>query len=156
MAPSAKNPNMGQVIEYLPGETLLHAPLHSPNFVPCCCFHCFLTHQSHLDRLYLGSYLSQPDADTLFPYGAQAPKSPSKRSRALVSDTASSAAAPKLEPYYFTVDDSLLYNAFHHDFGPLHVGHLYRFALHFHEILAATESQQRPVVFWSRADPRSA
>ncbi|KIH86672.1 cell division cycle 14 [Sporothrix brasiliensis 5110] len=115
---------MGQVIEYLP------------------------------DRLYLGSYLSPPDANTLFPYSASASKSPSKRSRALASDAASSAAS-KPEPYYFTVDNSLLYNAFHHDFGPLHVGHLYRFALHFHEILAATESQQRPVIFWSRADPRS-
>ncbi|CAK7219589.1 cell division control protein 14 [Sporothrix curviconia] len=123
MAPSAKNLNMGQVIEYLPG------------------------------RLYLGSYLSPPDADTLFPYGSNAPKSPTKRSRAAAA--AAEATAPSPEPYYFTVDDSLLYNAFHHDFGPLHVGHLYRFALHFHEILAATETQQRPVVFWSRADPRS-
>ncbi|CAK7202798.1 cell division control protein 14 [Sporothrix eucalyptigena] len=114
---------MGQVIEYLPG------------------------------RLYLGSYLSPPDADTLFPYGSNAPKSPSKRSRAAAAAVEATSPAP--EPYYFTVDDSLLYNAFHHDFGPLHVGHLYRFALHFHEILAATETQQRPVVFWSRADPRS-
>lgn len=59
------------------------------------------------------------------------------------------------QPFYFSVDDSLLYNAFHHDFGPLHIGHLYRFALEFHEILGAKENKDRPVVFWSRADPRS-
>ncbi|EFX04003.1 protein-tyrosine phosphatase [Grosmannia clavigera kw1407] len=111
MAPSTKAPNLGQIIEYLP------------------------------DRLYLASYLSPPDADTLFPFGNTAKTSRRHRSGR--------------EPFYFTVDDSLLYNAFHHDFGPLHVGHLYRFALHFHEILAATENQQRPVVFWSKADPRS-
>jgi hypothetical protein len=59
------------------------------------------------------------------------------------------------QPFYFTVDDTLLYNAFHHDFGPLHIGHLYRFALQFHEILGAEENKDRPIVFWSRADPRS-
>ncbi len=59
------------------------------------------------------------------------------------------------QPYYFTVDEALLYNAFHHDFGPLHIGHLYRFALYFHDILGAKENKDRPVVFWSKADPRS-
>ncbi|CAK7564262.1 MAG: cell division control protein 14 [Sporothrix epigloea] len=123
MAPSAKTPNMGQVIEYLAG------------------------------RLYLGSYLNPPDADTLFPYSSAGPNSPSKRSRAATTTAAAKSSSP--EPYYFTVDNSLIYRPFHEDFGPLHVGHLYRFALHFHEILAATETQQRPVVFWSAADPRS-
>lgn len=123
MASSSRAPNLGQIIEYLP------------------------------DRLYLASYLSEPNSETHFPFGnnsSNSTKSPSKRHRA----TASESRAAR-EPFYFSVDDSLLYNAFHHDFGPLHVGHLYRFALHFHEVLAATESQQRPVVFWSRADPRS-
>jgi cell division cycle 14 len=32
---------------------------------------------------------------------------------------------------------------------------LYRFALQFHEVLAAKENKDRPVVFWSMADPRS-
>ncbi|OAA68480.1 protein-tyrosine phosphatase [Niveomyces insectorum RCEF 264] len=131
MAPSTKAPNLGQIIEYLP------------------------------DRLYLASYLNPPDAETLFPFGDQPPKSPSKKSQRTAagsSDSTSSSSSTKYagrEPYYFTVDKSLLYNAFHHDFGPLHVGHLYRFALQFHEVLAATELQQRPVVFWSQADPRS-
>lgn len=53
------------------------------------------------------------------------------------------------------MDDTLLYNAFHHDFGPLHIGHLYRFAIRFHDILGAKENKDRPVVFWSAADPRS-
>jgi cell division cycle 14 len=58
-------------------------------------------------------------------------------------------------PCYFSVDDTLLYNAFHHDFGPLHIGHLYRFAVQFHDILGAPENKARPVVFYSKADPRS-
>ena len=67
-------------------------------------------------------------------------------------------APPKSErfpPYYFTVDDTLLYNAFHHDFGPLHIGHLYRFAVLLHEVLGDPENEHRPVVFWTNADSRS-
>ncbi|KAI0175627.1 phosphatases II [Hypoxylon sp. FL1284] len=127
MAPSSRNSNSGQVIEYIP------------------------------DRLYLASYLQPPNADTLFPYHEQPTRgSPSKRSqRAVDGPAAVSAKSDRQTPYYFTVDDSLLYNAFHHDFGPLHIGHLYRFALHFHDVLGAKENQSRPIVFWSRADPRS-
>ncbi|KAK4240833.1 protein-tyrosine phosphatase-like protein [Achaetomium macrosporum] len=101
------------------------------------------------DRLYLASYVEAPDANTLFPY-PDPPRSPSKRSQR----NAESQTSQK-QPFYFTVDDTLLYNAFHHDFGPLHIGHLYRFALQFHEILGAKENKDRPIVFWSRADPRS-
>lgn len=61
----------------------------------------------------------------------------------------------RTQPYYFSVDDTLLYNAFHHDFGPLHIGHLYRFAVQFHDILGAPENKNKPVVFWSKADARS-
>ncbi len=105
------------------------------------------------DRLYLAAYLETPDANTIFPYPDPAPRSPSKRSQRSLE---SPAPAPRQkQPYYFTVDDTLLYNAFHHDFGPLHIGHLYRFALQFHEILGARENKDRPIVFWSRADPRS-
>ncbi|SPO00904.1 related to CDC14 - dual specificity phosphatase [Cephalotrichum gorgonifer] len=98
------------------------------------------------NRLYLAAYTQAPTADTLFPY-ADAPattRTPSKRP-----------APPRKQPFYFSVDDSLLYNAFHHDFGPLHIGHLYRFALYFHDVLAAQENKDRPIVFWSAADPRS-
>ncbi|PNY27826.1 Tyrosine-protein phosphatase cdcA, partial [Tolypocladium capitatum] len=93
-----------------------------------------------------------PTADTPFP-PPEAPVAPRKRSQ-----RAADGAAPggsRLPPCYFTVDDSLLYNAFHHDFGPLHIGHLYRFAILFHDILGAKENKDRPVVFWSAADPRS-
>ncbi|KAI5292590.1 cell division control protein 14, partial [Ascosphaera atra] len=58
-------------------------------------------------------------------------------------------------PVYFTVDDTLLYNAFHADFGPLHIGHLYRFAVQFHEILGDPANNDRIVVFWSKPDSRS-
>ncbi|KAF4977094.1 hypothetical protein FZEAL_6327 [Fusarium zealandicum] len=105
------------------------------------------------ERLYLASYTQPPTAETPFPYPAE-PASPKKRSqRSAAAPTP--LAKPKKTPYYFTVDDILLYNAFHHDFGPLHIGHLYRFAIHFHDILGARQNKDRPVVFWSAADPRS-
>lgn len=100
------------------------------------------------DRLYLAAYTHQPTADTPFPY-PQVPASPRKRA------AQAQAAASRKSPCYFTVDDTLLYNAFHHDFGPLHIGHLYRFAIQFHDILGAKENKDRPIVFWSHADPRS-
>ncbi|KAH8180140.1 dual specificity phosphatase, catalytic domain-containing protein [Sarocladium implicatum] len=102
------------------------------------------------DRLYLAAYIHPPTADTLFPY-PQASSS-KRRARATV-DTSS--ADNKTPPCYFTVDDTLLYNAFHHDFGPLHIGHLYRFAIQFHDILGHKDNQNRPIVFYSAADPRS-
>lgn len=101
-----------------------------------------------IDRLYLASYDSPPNSRTPFPYALEQPKSPSKRS-------AASSPGRKRSPVYFTVDDTLLYNAFHADFGPLHIGHLYRFAVHFHEILGDPENSDRPVVFYSRPDARS-
>lgn len=107
-----------------------------------------------LDRLYLASYTHTPTADTYFPYPAEVPlRSPNKRSVRSV-DTSATSRLSRPAPCYFTVDDQLFYNAFHHDFGPFHIGHLYRFALQFHDVLGAKENQDRPIVFWSRADPR--
>lgn len=100
-----------------------------------------------LDRLYLAAYTAPPSADTDFPYPEPA-LSPRKRA-------AQPSQPPRKVPCYFSVDDTLLYNAFHHDFGPLHIGHLYRFAIQFHDILGAKENKDRPIVFWSHADPRS-
>ncbi|KAL9129009.1 MAG: hypothetical protein Q9217_002443 [Psora testacea] len=63
---------------------------------------------------------------------------------------------PKVHPpIYFTVDDELLYNRFHADFGPLHIGHLYRFAVYLHEILGDQNNAERGIVFWSKPDSRS-
>ncbi|KAG6220988.1 hypothetical protein E4U26_006244 [Claviceps purpurea] len=106
------------------------------------------------DRLYLGAYVQPPTTDTLFP-GSEPPASPRKRGHRAADSVSSSVSKGRLPPCYFTVDDSLLYNAFHHDFGPFHIGHLYRFAIRFHDILGAKENKDRPVVFWSAADPRS-
>lgn len=53
------------------------------------------------------------------------------------------------------MDDTLFYNAFHADFGPYHIGHLYRFAVHFHEILGDPANSDRAVVFYSKTDSRS-
>lgn len=50
---------------------------------------------------------------------------------------------------YFTVEDSLPYNAFHLDFGPLHIGSLYRFAVILHNILNEDANQGKAVVFYS-------
>ncbi|KAK7744999.1 cell division control protein 14 [Cytospora paraplurivora] len=121
----SKSSNLGQIIEYIP------------------------------DRLYLASYIHPPNEDTLFPYPDPPPRSPTKRSQRAGHGPQAVQQPSHRQPYYFTVDDTLLYNNFHHDFGPFHIGHLYRFALQFHEILGAKENKDRPVVFWSRADPRS-
>lgn len=55
---------------------------------------------------------------------------------------------------HFTIDDSLPYNPFHHDFGPLHIGHLYRFAVTLHEILGEEQNEGKAVVLYSRTNPR--
>lgn len=55
---------------------------------------------------------------------------------------------------HFSVDDELLYNAFYHDFGPFHIGHLYRFAVILHEVLGSEENAGKAVCLYSRANPR--
>ncbi|KAG7876754.1 hypothetical protein KL938_004367 [Ogataea parapolymorpha] len=50
---------------------------------------------------------------------------------------------------FFTVEDALPYNAFHLDFGPLHLGHLYRFAVTLHNILNDSANKSKAVVFYS-------
>jgi cell division cycle 14 len=109
------------------------------------------------DRLYLASYTSPPTEDTLFPYPPEpsAKRSPNKRSTRAIDGPTIVSDKRRIPPYYFCVDDTLLYNAFHHDFGPLHIGHLYRFAVYLHDILGAPENKDKPVVFWSKADARS-
>ncbi|KAF2470100.1 phosphatases II [Lindgomyces ingoldianus] len=105
------------------------------------------------DRLYLASYTHPPDAHTPFPYPRQS-RSPSKRSSK--AHPGPIATGPKVHPpVYFTIDKTLLYNAFHADFGPLHIGHLYRFAVQLHEVLGDPANEERGVVFWSNADSRS-
>ncbi|RHZ65733.1 hypothetical protein CDV55_106141 [Aspergillus turcosus] len=103
------------------------------------------------DRLYLASYNSPPDPKAPFPFPQEQSKSPSKRSARGQPQTPSK----KRYPVYFTADDTLFYNSFHADFGPLHIGHLYRFAVHFHEILGEPANKDRAVVFYSKSDPRS-
>lgn len=111
---------------------------------------------TYADRLYLASYAHAPTSETPFPYPESNSRgSPTKRSqRAVDGPLASSSKAGRQAPYYFSIDDILLYNAFHHDFGPLHIGHLYRFALQFHDVLGAKSNETRPIVFWSYSDPK--
>ncbi|TID18317.1 phosphatases II [Venturia nashicola] len=107
------------------------------------------------DRLYLGSYTHPPNAHTPFPYPQkQQARTPSKRSSR--AQTGPTSTGPKVSPpVYFSIDKQLVYNAFHADFGPLHIGHLYRFAVTLHEVLADPANTDRGVVFWSGADSRS-
>ncbi|CAN6601446.1 tyrosine-protein phosphatase Cdc14p [Trichomonascus vanleenenianus] len=56
---------------------------------------------------------------------------------------------------HFTIDDALPYNSFHHDFGPLHIGHLYRFAVTLHEILADEDNEGKAIVLYSRTSPKA-
>ncbi|KAL8948494.1 MAG: hypothetical protein Q9222_005326 [Ikaeria aurantiellina] len=108
------------------------------------------------NRVYLASYAHPPGPDTPFPWPAQTSKTPLKRSSKPQVGPPLVAPGPNVHPpAYFTVDDELLYNRFFADFGPLHIGHLYRFAVHLHELLGDPANEHRPVVFWSRPDPRS-
>lgn len=128
-------------------------PPSRPRRMPLLPYHVL----NYVDRLYLASYTTPPTADTLFPYPDHSThrRSPSKRSARAIDGPTVVADRDRSPPCYFSVDDTLLYNAFHHDFGPLHIGHLYRFAVQFHDILGAPENKNRPVVFWSKADARS-
>jgi len=56
---------------------------------------------------------------------------------------------------YLTVDDTLPYNNFHHDFGPINIAGLFRFAVIFHDVLGQRENQGKEVVFYSYTDPCS-
>ncbi|CAI4061076.1 phosphoprotein phosphatase CDC14 SKDI_06G0950 [Saccharomyces kudriavzevii IFO 1802] len=58
------------------------------------------------------------------------------------------------ELVFFTVEDAIFYNSFHLDFGPMNIGHLYRFAVIFHEILNDSENANKAVVFYSSASTR--
>lgn len=176
MAPSARHAqNLGQIIEYIPGTKHIRTTSYLPPILSACehtsMSHCYplppMSQQNIVrwavdcswpigltkitDRLYLAAYIHPPSADTLFPY----PQPPTSRKRAQRTAEVTTSSKDRNPPCYFTVDDTLLYNAFHHDFGPLHIGHLYRFAIQFHDILGAKENQNRPIVFWSQADPRS-
>ena len=55
---------------------------------------------------------------------------------------------------FFTVEDTIFYNSFHLDFGPLNIGQLYRFAIIFHEILNHPDNADKAVVFYSSASSR--
>jgi cell division cycle 14 len=144
----------GNVIEYIAGKHSIFA----------CSLSVHLAHLSFsTDRLYWACYTSPPNSATPFPpqvipdpYKIIAPeqirvgsRSPSKRRPNQVVNSLG------LKPVYFTVDDALLYNAFHHDFGPLHIGHLYRFAVTLHDILGDPKNEGRVVVFWSKPDGKA-
>lgn len=169
LAEAPSTTSYGQVIEYIAGE-----PPHTRNTrgaaasvssgcssLPCSSIDIPKQPISDMtilhvkDRLYLASYTHQPDENTPFPYPtAKQSRSPSKRT-ARAQQGAQAVSHDKPPPIYFTIDNSLLYNAFHADFGPLHIGHLYRFAVMLHDVLAQQDSDSRPVVFWSHADSRS-
>lgn len=58
------------------------------------------------------------------------------------------------EIVFFTVEDTIFYNSFHLDFGPMNIGHLYRFAVIFHEILNDPDNVNKAVIFYSSASSR--
>lgn len=58
------------------------------------------------------------------------------------------------EMVFFTVEDTIFYNSFHLDFGPMNIGHLYRFAVIFHEILNDPDNVNKSVVFYSSTSTR--
>ena len=60
-----------------------------------------------------------------------------------------------LPPVYFTVENELLYHRLNADFGPLHIGHVYRFDVLYHECLRDVVKENRRLVFWSSPDSKS-
>lgn len=50
---------------------------------------------------------------------------------------------------YFTIDDSLPYNNFNLDFGPLHLASIYRFAVALHSIMNSPQNARKAVVLYS-------
>ena len=145
----------GQVIEYIQGTPVQHAwtVTNGHSFTePIANMHLL----QYTDRLYLAAYTHPPDENTPFPYPSKPARSPTKRSaRAQSGPQVVQSEAARQPPFYFSIDRSLLYNAFHADFGPLHIGHLYRFAVQLHDVLGQPENENRAVVFWSNADSRS-
>ena len=107
------------------------------------------------DRIYLAAYSSAPTAKTPFVVPLKSSASPTKRTPKSRHVPSSAKLAGALPPVYFSVDDVLLYNAFFADFGPLHIGHLYRFSVYLHNILCDKEYEGRRVVLWSKPDARS-
>ena len=108
------------------------------------------------DRIYLASYTHPPNEHTPFPYPAIPSASPKKKSSKSPHRPITVSSGPKVHPpLYFTVDDDLLYNRFHADFGPLHIGHLYRFSIFLHEVLGDPMHEGRGIVLWSKPDSRS-
>ena len=156
--PQAEVPSVtsyGQVIEYIQGTTAHSSmPVSNGQSLEGTIAKMYIL--PYTDRLYLASYTHAPDENTPFPYPPRATRSPSKRSsKAQSGPQAVISEVPRAQPYYFSIDRSLLYNAFHADFGPLHIGHLYRFAVTLHDVLGHPENENRAVVFWSSADSRS-
>lgn len=146
----------GQVIEYIQGTPSHYstmAALVGPSLPEPIANMSLLPFS---DCLYLASYTHPPDENTPFPYPSKALRSPTRRSsKAPSGPQAVSGEVQKLPPFYFSIDRHLLYNAFHADFGPLHIGHLYRYAVQLHDVLGRPDNKNRPVVFWSSADSRS-
>ena len=109
------------------------------------------------------SFSQPPTAQTPFIFPSSPEKastaSPTKRGRNKAKGGAATTSTPSDgkdgAPVYFSIDDLLLYNAFFADFGPLHIGHLYRFSVYLHNILADAAYEKRRIVLWSKDDSRS-
>jgi hypothetical protein len=107
------------------------------------------------DTLFLASYFHAPDANTPFTYPpATVPPSPTKKSTKVRPISEAPAKRRLPPPIFFSIDKILPYNAFFADFGPLHIGHMYRFAVMLHELLSQLRDNT-PIVLWSYAHSRS-
>ncbi|KAF3928735.1 hypothetical protein AA313_de0208020 [Arthrobotrys entomopaga] len=116
-------------------------------------------------RLYLASYNSTPTSSTVIPFPRRTDRqsstkdsklSPIRRGSPSKLPRGKTSTPSKVRgPIFFTVDDRLFYNKFHLDFGPMNIGHLYRFAICLHDFMSAKENKNRQIVFWSKADPKS-
>ena len=148
--------NFGHVIEYIEGKEVYSQPTSDYAAMLLGPPYTLRKLTIFKDRLYLAAYTSPPGPETPFPYARLPQKSPSKRFSKQQNGPVPVATGPKVHPpVYLTVDDHLLYNRFFADFGPLHIGHLYRFSVYLHEILQNPDNEDRGIVFWSKPDAKS-
>lgn len=60
---------------------------------------------------------------------------------------------PNSKAIYFSTDSSLQYTPFFADFGPLHLGHTYKFCEQLDTLLTQSAVERRPVIYYASSHP---
>jgi cell division cycle 14 len=57
------------------------------------------------------------------------------------------------DSFYFSIDKDLLYVPYHHDFGPLHIGNVYKFVVEVDRLLNSKTSSSTALYHWTGVEP---